>query len=81
MKSTRNEKPKRGRPPTGGTPVMVRIGPEQLADLDSWIEKQRDHRSRPDAIRQLLEQALTRPVSLKAVPADGPKMKRPKSLP
>ena len=48
----------RGRPATGATPVMVRVQPDQLAALDAWIEKQREARSRPEAIRELLERAL-----------------------
>jgi predicted transcriptional regulator len=32
--------------------------PGQLQTLDEWIEKQREHRSRPEAIRQILERAL-----------------------
>jgi Arc/MetJ-type ribon-helix-helix transcriptional regulator len=39
---------------------MVRIPPDQLALLDAWIEKQREHRSRPEAIRRILERALAK---------------------
>jgi metal-responsive CopG/Arc/MetJ family transcriptional regulator len=37
---------------------MVRLPPDQLKALDAWIAKQREHRSRPEAIRQILERAL-----------------------
>ena len=48
-----------GRPATGkGTLVGVRIQPDQLKLLDDWIASAREHRSRPGAIRQILEQAL-----------------------
>jgi len=48
-----------GRPATGkGTLVGVRIQPDQLKLLDDWIARAREHRSRPRAIRQILEQAL-----------------------
>ncbi|TPG13164.1 hypothetical protein EAH84_07125 [Sphingomonas oligophenolica] len=48
-----------GRPRTGiGTPVMVRLQPDQLGALDQWIANHETAPSRPEAIRQLLEQAL-----------------------
>jgi hypothetical protein len=51
---------KRGPPPTGkGAPILVRIQPTLLADLDVWIAKQDDLLSRPEAIRRLVEIALT----------------------
>jgi metal-responsive CopG/Arc/MetJ family transcriptional regulator len=50
---------RRGPAPTGkGTLVGVRIQPDQLKALDAWITKQREHRSRPEAIREILERAL-----------------------
>ena len=51
---------KRGPKPTGvGTPIQVRLQPEQLAALDAWIEGQEEPRpSRPEAIRQLIDKAL-----------------------
>ena len=51
---------KRGPPPTGkGEPILVRLQPVPLAELDSWIARQHDHPSRPEAIRRLVERALT----------------------
>jgi len=46
---------KRGRPAIGaGTPIQVRLQPEQLAALDAWIMRQDGRRlSRPEAIRIL----------------------------
>ena len=50
---------RRGPAPTGkGTPIVVRMQPDLLAPLDEWIKKQREHRSRPEAIRKILERAL-----------------------
>jgi hypothetical protein len=51
---------KRGPPATGkGQPIMVRIQPNGLKALDSWIRYQDDKPSRPEAIRRLVERALT----------------------
>ncbi|WP_298190976.1 hypothetical protein [Novosphingobium sp.] len=36
------------------TPVTVRIPPDQLAALDTWIAAQPDQPSRPEAVRRLL---------------------------
>lgn len=48
-----------GRPKTGvGTPVMVRLNPDQLAGLDAWIARQAESQTRPEAIRNLLQKAL-----------------------
>ena len=52
-------KKRRGPAPTGkGTLIGVRIQPDQLKALDDWISKQREHRSRPEAIREILQRAL-----------------------
>jgi hypothetical protein len=60
---TRNHKKIRGRKPTPrgrdlGTPVMVRLSAEELAQLDAWIGEQRENLgielSRPAAIRARL---------------------------
>lgn len=37
---------------------MVRLAPDQLARLDTWIEQQADKPSRPEAIRRLLQAKL-----------------------
>jgi hypothetical protein len=45
--------------PTGqGTPIVTRLHPPQLEQLDAWIAKQDDKPSRPEAIRRLLAKAL-----------------------
>lgn len=51
---------KRGPQPTGkGTPIQVRLQPDQLAALDAWIAQQSDPRpSRPEAIRLILGHSL-----------------------
>jgi hypothetical protein len=50
---------KRGPAPTGhGTPVMVRLQPEQLASIDAWIAHQPDKLSRPAALRRLADLGL-----------------------
>jgi len=51
---------KRGRPiSTGkGMPITVRLQPDQLAALDTWIAKQPDKPSRPEAMRRVLAEKL-----------------------
>jgi metal-responsive CopG/Arc/MetJ family transcriptional regulator len=50
---------KRGPPPTGkGVPILVRLQPPLLADVDQWIAKQDLPFTRPEAIRRLIETAL-----------------------
>ena len=46
------------RPAEPGTPIMTRLHPPQLDQLDAWIAKQDDAPSRPEAIRRLLAKAL-----------------------
>jgi hypothetical protein len=50
---------KRGPPATGkGVPVLVRLQPPLLVDVDEWIAKQDIPFTRPEAIRRLIEFAL-----------------------
>src|SRR5436305_6771505 len=50
----------RGRPPTGiGSPVGLRLYPDLEKRIDEWRRKQPDQPGRPEAIRRLLELALT----------------------
>jgi hypothetical protein len=49
----------RGRPKVGAVPVMVRFLPEQAMRLDKWRGAQADHPGRPEAIRRLVERALS----------------------
>jgi hypothetical protein len=52
-------KKKRGRPATGkGEGVLVRLQPDQLKALDSWIAKQDASLTRPEAIRAMMETIL-----------------------
>jgi hypothetical protein len=62
MKSISNivKKRGRGRPATDATPILVRMPPAVLESLDSWIAKQKDGQSRPEAIRRLVELALNK---------------------
>src|SRR5262249_45364235 len=50
---------KRGPPPTGkGIPILVRLQPPLLADVDEWISEQDIPTTRPEAIRRLVQFAL-----------------------
>jgi len=52
---------KRGPKPTGkGTPIQVRLQPDQLAKVDRWREAQDEKPTRPEAIRRLIDNGLTR---------------------
>lgn len=45
---------KRGPAPTGkGKPILVRLHPDQLSEIDTWAAAQDDAPSRPEAIRRL----------------------------
>jgi hypothetical protein len=52
-------KKKIGRPRVDATPVNTRFPPEELRALDAWISRQTGEFSRPEAIRRLVEQALS----------------------
>jgi hypothetical protein len=60
MTSSRDIKNLGGRPATGqGVPVMVRVQPDQLERLDTWIGAQPDPKpSRPEALRRLADLGL-----------------------
>jgi hypothetical protein len=53
---------KRGPAPTGvGEPVQVRLHPPAMAALNAWIAEQPDPpRSRPEAIRRLIERGMAK---------------------
>jgi hypothetical protein len=63
---------KRGPPATGkGEPVVVRMHPPMLTELDDWIAKQNQpFPTRPEAIRRLVELGLK--VKMSARPASTP---------
>jgi hypothetical protein len=48
----------RGRPAIDATPVLVRMPPAALSDLDAWIARHTEAISRPVAIRRLVEMGL-----------------------
>lgn len=47
-----------GRPRIDAVPVMVRIPPAELADLDAWIAKQNEPMSRPEALRAMMARVV-----------------------
>jgi len=47
-----------GRPPVGSTPINLRLPPDLLATLDTWIAEQDPAPSRPEAIRAILVEKL-----------------------
>ena len=50
---------KRGPAPTGkGTPVVVRLQPDQLAALDAWRNDGAPVPTRPEAVRRLIAASL-----------------------
>jgi hypothetical protein len=54
------KKSKMGRPATGkGTPVLVRLQPRDLAEVDKWVAEQPDSLTRPQAIRRLTKLGLS----------------------
>jgi hypothetical protein len=57
----KKSRPKRGRPKTTGSgqPMVVRMHARQIAAIDAWIAAQDEDLSRPEAIRRLVEMALS----------------------
>jgi hypothetical protein len=56
---SRTEKRTRGRPATNPTSIHLTLAPGPLAEVDRWIEKQKEPElSRPEAIRRLVELGL-----------------------
>ena len=55
-----SEKPKRGRPSTEATPVMVRLSPDLLSAVDRWAASGSGAPSRPEAVRRLVAKGLER---------------------
>jgi Arc/MetJ-type ribon-helix-helix transcriptional regulator len=76
-KQTVQPQKRRGPAPTGkGHPVQVRLQPDLLFSLDAWIAKQREHQSRPEAIREILERALKRSQPQQSGPHKGARKAR-----
>jgi len=46
------------RPPVTGTPVLVRLQPEDLAAVDAWRKGQPDIPTRAEALRRLMALGL-----------------------
>jgi len=54
------------RPGQSGTPVLVRLQPDQLAQVDAWMANQPlPAFGRPEAIRRLIEIGLERQTTIK----------------
>jgi hypothetical protein len=54
-------KKKIGRPKVGSVPVLVKVPPDELAELDAWIAAQDDPKpTRPEALRQLARKRLSK---------------------
>lgn len=51
---------KKGRPSETGTPVQVRMQADQLARLDAWARQQEGMITRAEAIRRLVDEALSK---------------------
>jgi hypothetical protein len=68
---------KRGPPATGkGEPVVVRMHPPMLTDLDAWIAKQnRPFPTRPEAVRRLVEIGLKAKTPARLVSKPGRRLR------
>jgi hypothetical protein len=55
-----NRKKRVGRPAVGAILIGVRVPPAGVAEIDAWIKKHAPAMSRPEAIRRLVDIALTR---------------------
>lgn len=55
---SRTGKRGRGRPRTNPTSIHLTLVPDQLAEVDDWIDAQFTEMSRPEAIRVLVELGL-----------------------
>jgi hypothetical protein len=51
-------KRKRGRPPTGATPILVRVQPEQLKAIEAWMSNDKGDLGHAEAIRRLVDLGL-----------------------
>jgi hypothetical protein len=58
-RSVTGRKKKQGAPSAGeGTLIGLRLPPATLARVDRWAASQKDHPSRPEAVRRLVELGL-----------------------
>jgi hypothetical protein len=58
MANATGDNTKRKRPPQTGQLIGVRLQPDQLAALDTWIDRQSDRPSRPEAVRRIMAKEL-----------------------
>jgi hypothetical protein len=68
-------KKSKGRPRVDSAPVMVRLSADQLGAIDDWRRLQEDLPGRPEAIRRLIEKALSSEptaAAMKEHPTAGP---------
>jgi hypothetical protein len=56
---SRTEKKRRGRPRINPTSIHLSLAPDLLGRVDQFLATQKDNPSRPEAIRRLIELALT----------------------
>jgi hypothetical protein len=54
-------KSKGGRPRVNATPVMVRLDPDLLEQVDRWRDNALGQPTRPEAIRRLVKKGLSVP--------------------
>jgi hypothetical protein len=60
MPSITDDRKRRGRPKVGSVSVGVRFPPDELANLDGWIEKQDGDLGRPEAVRRIVKERVGR---------------------
>lgn len=53
------KKAKKGRPPVDSEAITVRMERPQIARLDDWRRNQSDLPTRPEAVRRLVEKAIS----------------------
>lgn len=53
-----DEKKQRGRPKTDTQPVMIRMEPEMISDIDAYRRTLEDIPTRPEALRRILADFL-----------------------
>ena len=59
MSNSNGKKSKTGRPPVDSEAVTVRLRSEAISRIDDWRREQPDLPGRPEAIRRLVETALS----------------------
>lgn len=63
------KKAKKGRPPVDSEGITVRMERSQIARLDDWRRNQSDLPTRPEAVRRLVEKAISS--AERGVPENG----------